>query len=172
MIEQKALDKIFDRSIDSWTHSTSFIDLCTSRALALSRFTRLGAKFIKICTYETADDWRIMKKADGFPSLEVGNSWLQLPPSSSFSNESDRGKQCRKHRKVSTPKMRDHTCEAKPKDRYSTESLDCDTSSASFRHIFTISNLAGKRPPWRTSTSASHSEEIRAAASREHKTKP
>lgn len=77
MAEKGALDEIFDCSINRWTQPT-----CTCPV----------AQFINTFTDETANEWRLTTKDEGFSSAEVGDSRPQTPPSSSFSDKSDRWK--------------------------------------------------------------------------------
>lgn len=142
MAEKGVLGKVFDHSIDRWNQSTSFIVAFTSRALISLRFMRLVAQFIKTRSGKTGDERSLPAKADGFSSVEVGSSWPPHPPSSSSSDRSDRRKHRCKHQKANVPKVMDHTRNAKPKDRYSTESLDHDTRTKSSGHDFSIQDLS------------------------------
>lgn len=74
MAEKRPLDERFDRSIDSWTHSMSFMNASTSRDLVSSRLKRPVVQPIRSRIDETADEWYSRAKAEGFLLHEVGNS--------------------------------------------------------------------------------------------------
>lgn len=65
--ETRALDKIFDCSLDRWTQPTLFTYAFTIRSPESSRLTFPIEQFIKRSMDETAKEWRLTAKTEGFP---------------------------------------------------------------------------------------------------------
>lgn len=85
LVEKKMLEKVFDRSIDRWTQSASFMNVFSRRALSSPRFMRPATDFVKSHTDITAEEWRISAKAKDVPPPKLGDPWPRpplLPPSS------------------------------------------------------------------------------------------
>lgn len=80
--EKRALDEIFDHSIERWTQSTLFMDALISHSLSSLRFLPQVAQFIKNCMIVTTGEWHSRRK-DG--SMPISGSRQHMTAASTFS---------------------------------------------------------------------------------------
>lgn len=139
--EKGTLNNVFDRSIETWTQSTSFVDAFTLLALNSLGFRRHVANIVKTCTEKTAKEWRKPANVKAVPPPDRSDPWLQ-PPSLLLSiDEEARKKHCPARRRNQATRANYFEKSQVYQDRYSSARCDRGLNFLSKGHQTLLSDL-------------------------------
>lgn len=129
--ENEMLNEDFNRSIESWTTSTSLMDAFTLLALSSLRFIRPVANFMKTHMEKTAKEWSIPATAEAVPPPKLSDHWPQSPFLSRSSDNEAQKNHFRAHRKAQVSKSNYPEKDQENKEKFFTASIDQKTNSFS-----------------------------------------